>query len=268
VSGRIDVANRIKSDRKPTDDISAYDLALRADWLTFNDLNPFEAVKLLEKAIEIDPEFALAHAKAAELAAWGVFVRGLDIDEARALTRKHGETATRLAPGDGLVNATLAEAYGIVGEHKLAAHHADVAMALNPNAFFVMAFVGWVKGCQGDYEGGIALLEKAMRNDPYSAIGVRENKVDVYYIARRYEDCVEQLVGWPNPPLHTELAVAAALAQLDRIHEAEAIVRKVTEEAPEYWDIVKVCHAYKNMCARPEDGEHWLEGFRKTGLPV
>jgi len=26
--------------------------------------------------------------------------------------------------------------------------------------------------------------------------------------------------------------------------------------------------AYARMCARPEDGERWLEGFRKAGLDI
>ena len=179
VSGRVEVADRTKSVRKPTNSIGAYDLVLRAEWLAFNYVNQQEAIRCLEKAVEIDPEYAIAHARLAGHVAWGLFLHGQDIDAVKPVTRKHGETATRLAPKDGLVNGILAETYGMVGEHKLSAYHADIAMSLNPNAFFVMAFAGWVKACQGDHESACILLEKAMLNDPYSAIALRENAMDV-----------------------------------------------------------------------------------------
>jgi adenylate cyclase len=268
VPGRIETAIRVDRKGKPTSDIGAYDLVLQADWLLGNDYSALEGIRLLEKAIEVDPNFAVAHAKLANHAAYGVFVRCLELDEARSLTRKHGETATSLAPGDAMVHGSLAEAYALVGEHALAAHHAEKALSLNPHAFYVMVFVAEAKSCLGEHDAACALIEKAMQNDPYSAIGFRENKVDAYYLAGRYQEAADQLVGWPNPPLHTQLAVAAALAQLGREAEASAEVRRIATEAPEGWDIVKVARAYHNMCARPEDGERWLEGFRRAGVDI
>jgi adenylate cyclase len=268
VPGRIETAIRVNPERKPTSDIGAYDLVLQSDWLLHNDYDALEGIRLLEKAIEIDPNFAVAHAKLANHLAYGTFVRCLDLDEAKSLTRKHGEIATSLAPGDAMVHGSLAEAYAMAGEHALASHHAEKAMSLNPNAFHVMAYVAEAKACLGDHDAACALIEKAMRNDPYSAISFREIKVDIYYFAGLYQEAVDQLVGWPNPPLHTELAVAAALAQLGREAEAKAEVRRIATEAPEGWDIVKVARAYQNMCARPKDGERWLEGFRKAGVDI
>jgi len=268
VPGRLEVAARDISVRKPTNDINAYDLVLQADSLLYGNYSSLEAIKLLKKAVEIDPNFAVAHARLAAYASYGLFDRCLDIDEAKAATKEHGIKATALAPGDAMVHGILSEAYTFVAEHALAAHHADMAMSLNPNAFFVMAAVADVKACLGDHDGACTLIEKAMQNDPYSALGFRENKVDIYYLAGRYQNSAEQVIGWPSPPPHTELAVAAALAQLDRRAEARAIVKRITADAPEGWDIVKVCHAYRNMCKRPEDGARWLEGFRKAGVAV
>jgi adenylate cyclase len=268
VPGRVEVAVRGNSKRKPTGDIDAYDLVLQADWILYNDYSSLEGIKLLEKAVEIDPNFAVAHAKLAAFAAYGVFNRSLDLDEARSATIKHGKTATELAPGDAMVHGILSEAYSFVGEHALAAHHAEKAMSLNPNAFIVMGAVAETKACLGDHDASCALIEKAMQNDPYSALGFREAKVDAYYMAQRYEECAKQLIGWPNPPLHTELAVAAALAQFGRKNEAKAMVKRIVTSAPEGWDIAKICRAYRNMCARAEDGEHWLEGFRAAGVDV
>jgi hypothetical protein len=64
------------------------------------------------------------------------------------------------------------------------------------------------------------------------------------------------------------LSKAAALAQLGRISEAEAEARRFEAMRPEDWDTTEIMHAYRRMCARSEDGDRWLEGFRKAGLPV
>lgn len=268
VSGQVENADRIKSERKATSDIGAYDLVLRAHWMTFNESNSQEAILLLEQAIKIDPNYALAHAMLAEHAAWGIFIHGHDIDAAKVVTQKHGETAARLAPGDALVHAVLAESYGMVGEHELANYHVDRAMSLNPNDYSVMLFSGWIKSIQGDHKGAEMLYERAKRNDPYTNMGMRENYIDMYYLAGRYQDCVDQLVGWPDSPPHVQVEVAAALAQLGRTNDARAIIERVTAEAPEGWDVAKVARACQNMCARPEDGDRFIEGFKKAGIDV
>jgi len=79
---------------------------------------------------------------------------------------------------------------------------------------------------------------------------------------------LDQLVGWPDPPLHMDLAKAATLAQLGRTSEAEAAVQHFEARRPEGWNTSEVMRSYYRMCARPEDGERWLEGFRKAGFDV
>ncbi len=190
------------------------------------------------------------------------------MDEATARTRRHGETATALAPRDAAVHGILSEAYAFIGEHKLAAHHVEEAVSLNPNAFRTMWTAAEAKACLGEHEAACALIERAMPNDPYAAISDRETKIDVFFLAGRYQQAVDQLLGWPNPPLHTRLSIAAALAHLGREAEAKAMVRRIMAEAPANWDIVKIARAYQNMCAQPDDGERWLEGFRKAGVNV
>ncbi len=268
VPGWVEVANMKKSARKRPADVTAYDLVLQSDEILYTNYSNVEGVRLLEQAIEIDPDFAPAHAKLAAHYSYTAFFSDLAIDEISARTRHHGQIATNLSPKDGIVHGAVAEAYVLIGEHDLAKHHADKAMSLNPNAFHVMAYVAEVWALLGDHDNACDMIDRAMQNDPYSAIGFRETKVDVYYMARRYEDCVAQLIGWPEPQFHNQLAVAAALAQLDRANEAKAMVKRVVASTPENWDIKRVCQSYHTMCAIPEDGEHWLDGFRKSGVDI
>lgn len=268
VPGHVEIANRIQSERKPTKDANAYNLVLRANWMLYNNFASPEAEQLLEKALEIDPTYAIAHAKLAIRYAYGLFVHGLSIDEASTKTCGHGEAATKHASGDAMVHAVLAEAYVMIGEHAVAAHHVEKALSLNPNGFEIMSHAAQVKACLGDPEAGLELINRALRNDPYSSVSFRENRFDINYIAGRYETALDQLIGWPDPPLHMGLSKAAALAQLGRIAEAEAEVRRFESRHPADWDTTEIVHAFRRMCAKSEDGERWFEGFRKAGLPV
>ncbi|MGI9353782.1 MAG: hypothetical protein ACR2PF_01255, partial [Rhizobiaceae bacterium] len=81
-----------------------------------------------------------------------------------------------------------------------------------------------------------------------------------------YDEALEQLVGWPDPPLHMHLSAAAALVHLDRIEEAKSEFRRFEIRRPKTWNTVEIARAYQRMCALPEDGERWMDGFRKAGL--
>jgi TolB-like protein len=268
VSGHVDIAHRANSERKHPKDVSAYDLVLRSDWASVRDFTSEDVVRLLEQALEIDPTYAEAHAKLAVFHSFRVFVDALSPDAVLGDVKEHAAAAARFAPGDAMVHAPLAEAYMLVGEYELAEHHVRKALSINPNGFLIMAHAAEAKALLGDHKTGIELIERASLNDPYSSMSFRENKFDIYYVAGRYASALEQLVGWPDPPLHVMLAKAAVLAQLGRITEAEAAVRYFESRRPEGWDTAQVIRSYYRMCARPEDGERWLEGFRKAGIGI
>lgn len=268
VSGHVDIASRLMSERKHPKDISAYELVCRSDWYGFIDFRAQEVRRLLKQAIELDPSYATAHAKLAVHEAYTIFIDALNPLEVIPAVKKHAGLAAELAPGDAMVHAPLAEAYAFLGEHELAAHHLEQSLKLNPNSFSVMAHSAEAAALLGDHETGMELIEKAMLRDPYNTLSFRENKFDIYFLAGRYEDTLAQLVGWPNPPLHVRLAKSAVLAQLGRIEEAELAVTEFEASRPEGWDVSEVIRSYCQMCARREDGARWLEGFRKAGLDV
>ncbi len=75
-------------------------------------------------------------------------------------------------------------------------------------------------------------------------------------------------MGWQDPPPHIYLMKAAALAQLDRIEEAHEALQQFEKVQPKGWNMAEVLNAHARMCAKPEDSERWLEGYRKAGLDV
>jgi hypothetical protein len=76
------------------------------------------------------------------------------------------------------------------------------------------------------------------------------------------------LVGWQDHSPYVYLTTAATLAQLDRMDEARDAVQQFEKNRPEGWNMKEVIHTHARMCAKPEDGGRWIEGFRKAGLDI
>ncbi|GAG49486.1 unnamed protein product, partial [marine sediment metagenome] len=61
VPGQLEVAALQRVQRKPIENLTAYDLVLRGEQLQFRDWSSREAMSLFEKAVEIDPHCARAY---------------------------------------------------------------------------------------------------------------------------------------------------------------------------------------------------------------
>ena len=87
-------------------------------------------------------------------------------------------------------------------------------------------------------------------------------------MARRYEDAIGAVRGWRSPPIQLHAELAAAYAQNGQPEEAKAALETYLRKLPEGYDIAAVFRHQLRMCAKPEDAEHWLEGYRKAGLDM
>jgi TolB-like protein len=268
IPGQIDVASAQRARRKPMENLTAYDCVLRGEHLLNQDFGSREALELFEKAIEADPHCARAYTQLATRHAYSVFAHGAAVDEAAQLARSFAEKALSIDPTDPVVQAIVASAYILVGEHDLARQHIDRAVKLNPNDYLVMNFYGIVLGYLGDHEKGLIWKDKQTRHDPFPGDSHREGYFDLYYMERRYEDAIAAFSGWRNPPSHMYSELAAAYAQLDRMEEARAAIAQLKRTKPDGFDPIQVIGAHIRMCARLEDRNHWLEGYRKAGFKV
>lgn len=270
VPGRLDAIAAQRARRRPVKNLTAYDYVLRGEWHFNQEYAARDAVPLFEKAIEIDPQCARAYIWLADFHAYSLYRDGASLDEAAQMARSFAERALQIDPTDPAVQATAAEAYYMVGELDLARRHIEIAIKLNPNNFVVMQFAAYVLAYLGDYEEGLRWLHRLSRHDPAISSGNphREGFFDLFYMARRYEDAIEALRGWRNPHPHMYLELAAAFAQLDRIDDVRTTMAQFERIRPEGFDAVKVAHSHARTCARQEDRDNWLEGYRKAGLDV
>jgi hypothetical protein len=85
---------------------------------------------------------------------------------------------------------------------------------------------------------------------------------------RRYDDLLQIIERCNDLPVYigmVEGAAYALLGQMEKARTAVAAFRRITEPKPDE----RVYATYHpRMCARQEDRDHWLEGYRKAGLDV
>jgi TolB-like protein len=128
-----------------------------------------EAIREFEKAIELDPDYALAHA---ELALATAFLPGI-ISEAVARATPHAERAMVLDP-------TLAEAHAAAGvvawrnsRGDDALTHFRRAIEINPNYVVVYLWMGNLLNFDlGHYDEAFRMRETAIRLDPLSLLTI------------------------------------------------------------------------------------------------
>jgi len=267
VPGQLNVAAMDRARRRPAESLSAYDCLLRGEWLMLRDFTDPEVIPLFERAITIDPQCARAYIQLARLRAYS-FTQGVSVDAAAQSARTLAEKALEISPSDPSIQSIAAVAYMMMCEHDLARQHIRRGISLNPNDGEVMAGAVFVLNYLGDQEEALRWNGKHSRHDPVSSDGYRENTVDLYYMARRYEDAISVYRGWRNPPYYVHASIAAAYAQNDQQEEAKAALETCLRELPEGYDIAAVFRQQMRMCAKSEDTEHWREGYRKAGLDL
>jgi TolB-like protein/Tfp pilus assembly protein PilF/predicted Ser/Thr protein kinase len=160
---------------RPTSDLAAYDLFLRAKELFYDgEVNPsrlrenyFKAVQLLDQALARDPAFLLAHCRVAYahlLLYWFNF----DHTETRlALAETSVRAAIRLQPDSGethFVQATLF--YRGYRDYDRALEELAKAQHALPNDVQIFMFIGIIDRRQGRWAEAIRNLERALDLDP------------------------------------------------------------------------------------------------------
>ena len=164
-------------ERKPTENLAAYDLYLRAQELITNtDLNAFnfektllDAIDLLNQAVHLDPNFALAYC--AVVRAHDLLYVSYDPSETRrALADDAIATALRLQPDLADVHLTYAyHLYFCYRDYERASVHLAIAKPGLPNSIDAMELPAFIDRRQGRFEKAIQGFTAAIQLDPRNA---------------------------------------------------------------------------------------------------
>ena len=224
-----------RSVERPTSDVTAYDLYLRAFALQYSwERNGiFRALELLEQAIARDPRYGTALAQAAKCHQ-DIHVSGWS--ENPEANRRAGialaRQALEVAGDDPDVLGNAAYSLGYFGEDiAVAITLLDRALKLNPSFARGWQWSGWLRLWAGKpdlaiehFETSLRLNPREQRANPFMGVGV------AHFFARRLEAAraalLRSLQEKPNwVPTHRFLA--SCYAQMGRLDEAQEIVRRL-----------------------------------------
>jgi serine/threonine-protein kinase len=182
-------------EQKPTTDLAAHDLYIRAKTLAATALfstplreSLIEAVRLLNQAIERDPGFALAYYQLAH-AHDQLYFSGSDHTPARlAMADAAIQSLTRLLPNSGEAHLALAKhLYWGYRDYDRARDELKLAQKSLPNDPLSFEILGYIDRRQGRWAESTKNLEHAIELDPQNR-SVLEQLANSYLCLRRYAD--------------------------------------------------------------------------------
>jgi adenylate cyclase len=265
--GRVEAARHDRAQRKPTGNMAAYECLLAGKVLhhwSNRDANT-KALHMLDRAIELDPKYAHAHA-------WKACVTGQawlhgwceDADASLLTIGNELQTALSLDDNDADVHRVLAALKLNFNEHDKALYHQQRALSLNPNSDLIVVQQGEVLTWLGRPEEGIEWIRRAMRLNPYHPERFWSHLGRAQYTARHYADAIASYSKLTAPDAAQHAFMAASSAQLGDRVAAAAHVGEVLRRQPAFTisGHLKTLH-YRQAA----DNEHMRDGLLKAGLP-
>jgi len=275
IAPRLEQAEIERAKLKPTESLDAYDYYLRGvasfpGWGR-QDTDTSQALSLFLKAIDIDPQFALAYGMAAQCYAmdhqYGWTTDRIKTgDEVSRLARRAAELGKDDATA--LARAGLALGY-VMGDVEEGAALLDRALLLNPNLALAWNFSGWSKIFLGQPELAIERMARAMRLNPLDPLlfSLRAGTALGHLFTGRYHEAAEwadkALRERPNSPLILRIA-SASFALAGHLEQARQLISRLRQITP----MLRVADV-KGLfpLRRPQDLARYEEGLRKAGLP-
>jgi adenylate cyclase len=272
IAPRVEQAE-IERARRKTANLDAYDYYLRA-WAAiyrFSSEGSQEALVLLEKAIALDPDFAIAYATAAVC----YFIRrafswSTDPAHEAAEAERLARRAMELDSSDARVLTFYAQTliYN-VGRLDEAVACLDQAIRADPNYANAWMWRGNTRSYLGDAERAIEDLQQALRLSPLdSTLWIAQTGMaNAHFLRGRYEEALSWVSAAlrQHPHSLSGLRVAiAANALAGHLDAARQLVDRYRELDPtarlakmrEWW-----------WFRGGEDVEKYLRGFRLAGMP-
>jgi adenylate cyclase len=269
VAGRVEAASHDRAARKPTDNMAAYEWVLAAKVLHHRSKKEdcAEALRRIERAIELDPNYAHAHAwRACILGQQWVYSWCEDREATWNGVREELKIALSLDDSDSDVHRVLAALNINQNEFDKAAFHQTRALSLNPNDDLVVVQQGEVLTWLGQPEEGIEWIRKAMRLNPFHPARFWYHLGRALFAARRYAEAIDAIQHIAAPDHLHHALLAASHAQMGNQAAAARHARKVLSRMPGWRvdkDYLPLLH-YK----RESDLAHHRDALLKAGLPA
>jgi adenylate cyclase len=229
----LQAAETARSAARPTTDLTAYDLYLRAYAMFWSSAQVPEALRLLEQAVARDPRYGPALVWAA-ICCYRLLTDGRseDPEADRLKGLDYARRALEVAGDDPGVLANAADALAWFGEDiGTMMALVDRALALNPNYARGWHVSGVLRFQAGIPDVAIEHGEAALRLSPRARVGSTFYMMgSAHFLSRRFDEAVPKLLLaiQENPsfagPYHV---LAACYAHMGRLDDARGIITRL-----------------------------------------
>jgi TolB-like protein/DNA-binding SARP family transcriptional activator/Tfp pilus assembly protein PilF len=183
LSASLTTAEKERIERAPTENLDAYDYYLQGHQYflkTFTERDLRIAQRMYQRAVALDPTFALAYARLSETHSY-IFWFHYDHSHERATAaREAAERARQLAPDAPEVHRAVAYyLYHCQLDYKQALTQFNFSVAAQPSDEYTWMGIAAVRRRQGDFLGAIEAFERALEIDPLSTV-LAENTATTY----------------------------------------------------------------------------------------
>jgi adenylate cyclase len=254
--------------RKATTNLNAYDYALRGRWYSYHysKESNIQARQMYEKAIALDPAFAMAYAGLA----WTYYEEWANQwnQNPQSLERASELAKKAVALGNSLPSAhrLLGHIYLLKRQYEEAIAEQEEAVKLDPNNADSYASLADVLTWAGSPQRAIGLVEKAMRLNPYYQVPYLFTLGNAYLLTGEYEKGIatQEEALTRNPDfLGSHLILAEIYTESGRTEDAHAQVAEVLRISPNYsLEMARETLPFKDQAQL----EHSLSDLRKAGL--
>ena len=264
-----------RTERKPTDNLTAYDLVLRASrrYRESLELNR-TSLRLLYQAIELDPSYGGAYGLAAFCYFWQKAFGWTAPSDPRL---KEGARLAYLAAetGDGDLEALWMGAQALqllAGDVDRVIAMTEKSLLLNPNSPGAWQASAAAHACRGDTNTALDHAERARRHSPLDPLASFYSSISgfIYFWAGRYDEAaaaIDEILrrqpGFP-PALRMQIATYGILG---RAEEGRACVEQLRVVNP--GACVATLRDFFDAPLRGNPGalEILLKGLRLSGMP-
>jgi TolB-like protein/class 3 adenylate cyclase len=270
IAPRIEQMEIERAARKPTGNLAAYDYYLRglSSYNQWTKVGNEDALRLLRKAVELDPKFAAAVAWIA-----GCYNQrrgqGWIVDPKKEGSEAIDIARRSLEVGRDDASVLAASAFTLAyfaGEIDAAKSLADRSLQLNPNYALAWGLSGWIRIYEGYPDIAIEHFLKALQLNPLDTHNfvMTSGLAFAHFFAERSEEAhrwaERALVDSPNNLVTLRILAASAGEQ----EKARATGRRMLELNPA--ERISATPIF-SLLRRPEDRTRWQTALRLAGLP-
>jgi tetratricopeptide (TPR) repeat protein len=222
-----------------------------------------KAYDLFARAIELDPNYALAHANLANayLALNGNASASPEVLDKAFAIASHAQA---LDPQESHVHRVFALVWLYRRDYDAAEHHNRLAVELNPNDADRKMALGYLLTLRGRFDEALHLMQEAVRLNPFQPLWYSSRRAVLLYALKRHAEAAQEFKQIPSPGPWLRTRLAACYGQLGKKSEAEAQVAAILREKP---NSSIAGYMRDVLLERPEDREHLRDGLIKAGLP-